>query len=205
MDIQGLDYNTRRAPLVLPEYGRMVQGMVAQALTIADRQQRQRYAEHIVRTMQRVSPHMSQSPATQHKYWDHLAVLAHFQLDIDYPYDLSSLRQRATRPQRLPYTPAAAVNHYGVLLQRCFALLRQMDEGAARDILAQRVARYMWRCQQEYAQGGSSEEKVVADLAAATDGRVLLTAESLRRVVADGAPAERRRRREVKTVKRPAR
>ena len=35
MDIKGLDYNTTREKLVLPEYGREVQRMVDHALTLA--------------------------------------------------------------------------------------------------------------------------------------------------------------------------
>ena len=40
MNIQGLDYNTQREKLVLPEYGREIQKMVDHCLTLTDRNER---------------------------------------------------------------------------------------------------------------------------------------------------------------------
>ena len=45
MNIEGLDYNTQRAKLILPEYGREIQQMVDHCLTLTDREERQRCAE----------------------------------------------------------------------------------------------------------------------------------------------------------------
>lgn len=48
MNIEGLDYNTQREKLVLPEYGREIQKMVDHCLTLTDRNERQHCAESIV-------------------------------------------------------------------------------------------------------------------------------------------------------------
>ena len=48
---RNVDYNTERTTLVLPEYGRAVQQMVDHAMTIEDRDERQRCAETIVALM----------------------------------------------------------------------------------------------------------------------------------------------------------
>ena len=37
MDIKGLDYNTQREKLVMPEYGREVQSMVDYCVNLADK------------------------------------------------------------------------------------------------------------------------------------------------------------------------
>lgn len=47
MEIDGLDYNTQRKKLTLPEYGREVQKMVDYAMTLSDREERQKCAETI--------------------------------------------------------------------------------------------------------------------------------------------------------------
>ena len=73
MDIEGLDYNTQREKLILPEYGREVQNMVDYALTITDRQERQHCAETIVSTMARMFPQNKESEEYLRKLWDHLA------------------------------------------------------------------------------------------------------------------------------------
>ncbi|MCI7424893.1 MAG: DUF4290 domain-containing protein, partial [Prevotella sp.] len=48
MNIKGLDYNTTRQKLVLPEYGREIQLMVDHAVELPDREMRQRCAETII-------------------------------------------------------------------------------------------------------------------------------------------------------------
>ena len=54
MEIEGLDYNTQREKLLLPEYGREVQSMVDYAMTLTDRAERQRCANSIVAIMKRI-------------------------------------------------------------------------------------------------------------------------------------------------------
>ena len=56
MNIDGLDYNTQREKLVLPEYGREVQNMVDYAISLENKADRQRCAETIILTMERMLP-----------------------------------------------------------------------------------------------------------------------------------------------------
>lgn len=42
MNIEGLDYNTQREKLLMPEYGREIQNMVDHAVSIPDKEERQR-------------------------------------------------------------------------------------------------------------------------------------------------------------------
>ena len=46
MNIEGLDYNTQREQLILPEYGREIQNMVDYAVSLPTKQERQHCAEH---------------------------------------------------------------------------------------------------------------------------------------------------------------
>ena len=52
MNIKGLDYNTQREKLVMPEYGREIQKMVDYAVGLPDKAERQRCAETIVQLME---------------------------------------------------------------------------------------------------------------------------------------------------------
>ena len=49
MNKVGLDYNTMREKLVLPEYGREIQQMVDYCVQLEDRKERQRCAESIIK------------------------------------------------------------------------------------------------------------------------------------------------------------
>ena len=55
MNIEGLDYNTQREHLILPEYGREVQKMVNHAVGLPTKEERQRCAETIISIMERMS------------------------------------------------------------------------------------------------------------------------------------------------------
>ena len=76
-----MEYNTQRKKMELPEYGRSVQNMVDHALTIEDREERQRCANTIVNIMGGMFPHLRDVPDFKHKLWDHLAIMADFKLD----------------------------------------------------------------------------------------------------------------------------
>ena len=43
-----MEYNTTRGKLILPEYGRNVQNMIAHAMEISDRKERNRAAQAII-------------------------------------------------------------------------------------------------------------------------------------------------------------
>ena len=48
MNIKGLDYNTHREQLLMPEYGREIQKMVDYAVSLTDKSERQNCAQEIV-------------------------------------------------------------------------------------------------------------------------------------------------------------
>ena len=48
MNINGLDYNTQRERLILPEYGREIQNMVDYCVALPTKEERQRCAATIV-------------------------------------------------------------------------------------------------------------------------------------------------------------
>lgn len=80
-----MQYNTQQKRMPLPEYGRSIQNMVDHALTIEDRSERQRCANTIINIMGNMFPHLRDIPDFKHKLWDHLAIMADFKLDIDFP------------------------------------------------------------------------------------------------------------------------
>ena len=95
----GLDYNTTREKLVLPEYGREIQQMVDYCVELEDRKERQRCAESIIKIMDRMFPENRGLENHEQKLWDHLAIMSNFQLDIDYPFDVSNAAKIAKKPE----------------------------------------------------------------------------------------------------------
>ena len=161
--------------MVLPEYGREIQQMVNYALTIEDRAERQRCAESIIVIMRRMFPEGEGSEDYERKLWDHLAIMSGFQLDIDYPFDVSQAVQIAKKPEPMKYPmKKIPVRHYGSMIFELFDKLKTMEPGEERDELVNLVANQMRRNLVQWSHGSADVEKVASDLARFTDGKIQL-------------------------------
>ncbi len=175
MKIKGLDYNTQRERLVLPEYGREVQQMVDHCMALPNRAMRQRCAETIVRVMERMVPRTGADIDYKHKLWDHLALMSGFKLDIDYPVDITEAHKMLEKPKPMPYPmKRIPVRHYGVMMFELFSRLKTMPQGRERTELIRLAANQMKRDLVQWGHGSSDNEKVASDLANYTDGKVQL-------------------------------
>lgn len=175
MNIKGLDYNTQRERLVLPEYGREIQLMVDYAIGLPTKAERQRCAETIITTMTRMSPYAKDSADFKQKLWDHLAIMSNFKLDIDYPFDVSQAHQMQAKPAPMKYPMSRIrVRHYGKLVMEACDKLKTMEPGRERDELVRLVANQMKRDLTQWSHGSNDNEKVASDLAQFTDGAIQL-------------------------------
>lgn len=175
MNIDGLDYNTQREQIVLPEYGREIQQMVDNAVGLPDREERQRCVRAIIAIMDRMFPESKNVEGHERKLWDQLAIMSRFQLDIDYPFDVTSASQMAQKPEPMPYPmKKIPVRHYGAMLFEAFEILKTMEPGRERDELVKLTANQMHRNLMQWSHGSSDGEKVASDLARFTDGKIQL-------------------------------
>lgn len=170
--LEPAEYNSTLKPLKLPEYGRLVQDMVDFALTIESRDERQSFAQAIVSVMAGLNPAMRDVADFKHKLWDHLAYIADYQLDIDYPF--SVVRQDVkVRPHPIEY-PRNDIRfrHYGNLLERAMKKLSEMEEGSEREALVRLIANRMKRNLADWKGDGVEDSKVSHDINSFTQGRV---------------------------------
>lgn len=180
----------------MPEYGREVQDMINHCMTIADRAERQRCANTIVRIMERMMPHARETNEYKQKLWNHVAIMSGFALDIDYPFDVSAARHLGERPEPLPYPMRRIpVRHYGNMVFEMFGILKAMPEGAERTELTRLVANQMKRDLVQWGHGSSDDAKVADDLAHYTDGKVRLNLGSFRFERTDARLIDRKRKR----------
>ena len=112
-----MDYPTLQGKLLMPEYGRNVQHMVEYAMEISDRDERNKCASAIVQTMAQLHPELNQQDK-QFTFYDHLAILSDFRLDIDYPSGLPDRDEMRLMPAHLGYSnPTFPFRHYGRIIQ----------------------------------------------------------------------------------------
>mgnify|MGYP000045319391 FL=1 len=175
MNIEGLDYNTQREKLVLPEYGREVQCMVDYAVALPTKAERQSCANAIIAIMRRMFSQSADAEGFERKLWDHLAMMSNFKLDIDYPFDVTEAQTILSKPEPMTYPMNnIPVRHYGKMMFELFDKLKTMPEGPDRDALVRMVANQMKRDLMVWGHGSSDDEKVASDLAYFTDGKVQL-------------------------------
>lgn len=175
-----IKYNTQEAPLRLSTYGRLVQRMVDHVLTIDNREQRQAYAERIVRVMALALKKEKQEKQdkrdkqdrqaaaadVQVKLWNHLALLADYKLDIDYPCDIIQ-HSSADRPKRIPYPQhAIRLRTYGHLVERALREMAGIDDEDRRQHRLQLITQRMKRNLTANNKGGMTniDERVAHDL-----------------------------------------
>ena len=194
MKIKGLDYNTQRERLVLPEYGREVQQMVDYCVSLKSRAERQRCANTIIAVMERMMPHTYENKDYRQKLWDHLALMSGFQLDIDYPCDITEAQKMLQKPAPMRYPmKRIPVRHYGNMMFEVFELLKNLPNGAERTELTRLAANQMKRDLVLWGHGSSDDEKVASDLANFTDGKVQLDLDSFKFDKIEVKEQERRR------------
>ena len=147
--------------------------MVDYALTLTDREERQHYAEAIVGVMVGLNPKMKDVTDYQHKIWDHLAYMADYKLDIDYPFEITEHRDGMKKPEKLSYPKGhIRFRHYGRLVERAMEELKTMPEGSERDELTRLIANRMKRNLADWKGDGVEDTKVARDIAFYTEGHV---------------------------------
>ena len=175
MDIKGLDYNTQREDLLMPEYGREIQRMVDHAVSLPDKDERLRCAKTIVKLMETKVPQIRENSDYKQTLWDHLYLMSHKQLDIDWPFDVSGAEKFLDKPQPMPLPQGSiTLRHYGKLVGELLEKLKTMPNGQERNELIRLTANQMKRDLVQWGHGSIDDEKVADDMARLTDGAVQL-------------------------------
>ena len=139
-----LDYNTEREKLAMPEYGRNVLKMVEDVKKIEDRAKRSEQARAVVRVMEILNPQVHSADNWEQKLWDHLYIMAGYDLDVDSPYPMPSPEQRKSRPEIIPLKkkPIKAT-HYGRNIESIIDLIASEPEGEMKTAMIRSLAMYM--------------------------------------------------------------
>ncbi|MBR3647360.1 MAG: DUF4290 domain-containing protein [Paludibacteraceae bacterium] len=175
MDIKGLDYNTQREKLLMPEYGREIQKMVDYAIELPSREERLKCARSIVRMMLTKVPQIRDNADYEQTLWDHLYLMSGKQLDIDWPFDVSAAEKIHSKPQPIPLPQKRIrLRHYGKLVEELLEQLKTMADGPERNELVRQTANQMKRDLLTWGHGSADDEKVADDMARLTDGAVQL-------------------------------
>jgi hypothetical protein len=141
----GMEYNSNRDHLTIPEYGRNVQKMIHYAKKLEDRAERQVYIDKIIDMMQMMHPQSRSIEDYRERLWKHVYRIAEYELDVDYPYgDPPTEEEGRKRPDQVPYPVSEArYRHYGHNVQELIKRAKEMPEGPKRDGFVSTIGSYM--------------------------------------------------------------
>jgi hypothetical protein len=178
MSLPGLEYNTQRPALPIPEYGRNVQRMVDHCMELEDREQRTRSAKAIIQVIARLNPQLRNSDNFERTLWDHLWIMSDMKLDVDAPFPMPTAAELESKPERVPYPKGdIQFGHYGKTVQRMIAQCVAMDEGEQRDLYALVIANLMKRQFLVWNRDTVPDPVILKDLAELSQGRLRLKPE----------------------------
>ncbi len=175
-----MEYNTQQRKLPLPEYGRSVQNMVDHALTIEDREERQRCANTIIKIMGGMFPYLRDESDNNQKLWDHLAIMSDFKLDIDYPVEVVKKESLEVKPERIIYPKHTyRFRHYGQYMQTLIKKAAEYEEGEEKKQLINLIANQMRKDFQNWNKDQIDTQKIAEDMLTLSDGMLKVNPEDI--------------------------
>ena len=140
-----MNYHSTMEDILLPEYGRSIQGMLRYAKTIAEPRLRQKTVETIIGMMQQINPSNRNSDEYREKLWNHAFRIAGYDLDVTPPPGVTIRREKDfTRPDKVTYPVTTRhFRHYGHNVQTLIAKAIEMPDGAKKEGFVEVIASYM--------------------------------------------------------------
>ncbi len=173
--IENLEYNTERVHLIIPEYGRHIQKMVDHAISLEDKEARNKCVKSIISVMGNLNPHLRDVPDFQHKLWDQLFIISDFNLDVDSPYPKPSREELAERPEHLGYPQNyPKYRFYGNNIKRMIDVANSWEDGDMKDALVLTIANHMKKSFLNWNKDTVEDSVIFQHLVELSDGKINL-------------------------------
>ena len=167
------DYNTQRKRMALPEYGRNVQKMVDHIKTIKDRNERTHAARSVIQIMGNLNPNLRDSGDVKHKLWDHLTIIADFDLDIDAPFPPPAKEILLQKPKEIGYKKGEVKYlHYGRVIEMMIEEACKMEDGEKKDYLVMLIANQMKKASATWNRSQVNDDVILNDLKDLSENRL---------------------------------
>ena len=170
-----MDYNSGLPHLILPEYGRNIQRMVDFAVSVQDRDERNKVAQAIIAVMGQLNPHLRDVTDFKHKLWDHLFIISDFKLDVDSPYPKPTRETFITKPEQIKY-PSGKIRYkpYGKIVEAIIEKAKEYPEGEEKDYLVEVVANLLKKSYLTWNRDSVSDEVILNHLEELSEGTLKL-------------------------------
>ncbi|MCB9188652.1 MAG: DUF4290 domain-containing protein [Flavobacteriales bacterium] len=178
--LENISYNTQRDDMVIPEYGRNVQNMIGVALSIENKEERNRCAQAIIKVMGQLNPHLRDVEDFNHKLWAHLFVMSNFELDVDSPYPVPTKESFTSKPDLVDY-PQRKIRygHYGRIAEDWIEAASKMEDGEEKNVLIKRLANMLKASYLIWNKDAVDNAVIVKNLSEMSNGKLTISEEML--------------------------
>lgn len=168
-----MEYNTLRPKLSIAAYGRNVQNMVKHALTVEDREERNKVANAIISVMGQINPALRDIEDYKSKLWVHMYIISDYKLDVDYPCELPEREEFEKKPNPLPY-PQKKIKlaHYGKTIENLVRIACDYQEGEEKNALVLMIANMMKRNYLSFSRNAIDDELIKEHLLKLSNGEI---------------------------------
>ena len=171
-----MEYNTQRNQLLMPEYGRNKQQLVEHCKSLPTKEERNEMAIAIVEFMGQRNPHLRDEENYNHKLWDHLYILANYELDVDAPYPFPTREELAQKPKKMEYPKLQGdYKFYGKSILQLIEKAIELDEGDEKEALIEVIANNMKKSYNVYNKEHVQDEVIFRHLKELSENRLDLT------------------------------
>lgn len=169
------DYNTSRKKLILAEYGRNVQNMVAYICTLPTKEERNSHAQVVIDLMGFLNPHLRDVADFKHKLWDHLHIISDFKIDVDSSYPKPAPDAIHFKPEPLAY-PQQRIRfkHYGKTVEVMIKKAKAIEDPQRRQAMIQSIANFMKMAYVTWNKDTVADETIISDLTNLSNGELVL-------------------------------
>lgn len=157
----------------LPEYGRNVQKMIEHIKSIKDPEERNQAARTIIQIMGNLNPNLREVTDFRHKLWDHLMIIADFDLNVDSPYPAPDQGKLTAKPNKVPYHNGdVKYAHYGRIVPAMIEAAAKMDDGEEKDYLTGLILNQMKKDYLTWNKAQVADEIIIRDMIAISGDRL---------------------------------
>lgn len=160
----------------MPEYGRIIQQLVERCKELATKEERNEMAVAIVDFMGQRNPQLRDEENYKHKLWDHLFILANYDLDVDSPYPIPTEEDLHVKPNRMEYPKLQGdFKFYGKSILQLIEKAIELEAGDEKDALIQVIANNMKKSYNVYNKEHVQDEVIFRHLKDLSENRLDLT------------------------------
>ncbi len=160
----------------MPEYGRIIQQLVERCKELPTKEERNEMAMAIIDFMGQRNPQLRDEENYKHKLWDHLFILADYDLDVESPYPFPTREQLAEKPKKMEYPKLQGdFKFYGKSILQLIEKAIELEPGDEKEALIEVIANNMKKSYNVYNKEHVTDDVIFRHLKELSENRLDLT------------------------------